>query len=78
VRGYAGWKWLAAASFVGAAASGYFRIASDNHWLTDVIAGAAVGTGVGLAVPLLVLHPADPRKPGVTLIPTPGGLTLLF
>ena len=78
LRGYAGWKWIAAASFVGAAASGYFRIASDNHWLTDVVAGAAIGTGVGLAVPLLVLHPADPRKTGVTLIPTPGGLALLF
>jgi hypothetical protein len=78
LRGYAGWKWIAAASFVCAAASGYFRIASDNHWLTDVVAGAAIGTGVGLAVPLLVLHPVDPRKTGVTVIPTPGGLAVIF
>jgi hypothetical protein len=78
LRGYAGWKWIAAASFVGAAASGFFRIASDNHWLTDVIAGTAIGTGVGLAVPLLVLRPADPGKTGVTIVPSPGGLTLLF
>ena len=78
LRGRPGWKWFAAISFVGAAATGMFRVASDNHWLTDVISGAAIGTAVGLAVPLLVLHPAGEHSTGVTLVPAPGGLALIF
>lgn len=78
MRGRPGWKWLALASFAGAAATGFMRIASDNHWLTDVVAGAAIGTGAGLAVPLLVLHPAGERAGAVTLVPAPGGLAFLF
>jgi membrane-associated phospholipid phosphatase len=38
------------------AATGYLRIAADRHYATDVLAGAAVGTGVGLGWPLLVLR----------------------
>ncbi|HET9554449.1 MAG TPA: hypothetical protein VFP50_15910 [Anaeromyxobacteraceae bacterium] len=44
----------------GAAATGWLRVAADRHWATDVLAGAAAGTTVGLVVPLLVLGP-DPR-----------------
>jgi membrane-associated phospholipid phosphatase len=78
MRGHKGWGWLGAACFVGATVAGYSRIASDNHWLTDVLAGAAVGTSVGLAVPVMVLHPAEAHSSGVTLVPAPGGLALLF
>jgi membrane-associated phospholipid phosphatase len=78
MRGRSGWKWFAAVSFVGAAATGLFRVSSDNHWMTDVIAGAAIGTAVGFSVPLLVLHPASERSAGVTLVPAPGGLALVF
>jgi PAP2 superfamily len=78
MRGRSGWKWFAAVSFVGAAATGMFRVSSDNHWMTDVIAGAAIGTAVGFSVPLLVLHPAGERSAGVTLVPAPGGLALVF
>jgi hypothetical protein len=78
LRGRPGWGWLSAASFAGAAACGYFRIASDNHWLTDVVAGAAIGTAVGFTVPGLVLSPAGERSGGVTLMPAPGGLALIF
>jgi hypothetical protein len=78
MRGLRGWRWLAVASFAGAAASGWLRIAADRHWLTDVVVGAGVGTAVGLAVPPLVLRPAGERKPAVTLVPVPGGLALLF
>jgi membrane-associated phospholipid phosphatase len=42
---------------LGALATGYFRIASDRHYLSDVLAGAAVGASVGTAVPAL-LHRA--------------------
>jgi hypothetical protein len=78
MRGRPGWGWLSAASFAGAAACGYFRIASDNHWLTDVVAGAAIGTAVGFTLPGLVLSPAGERSGGVTVVPAPGGLALIF
>ena len=78
LRGRPGWGWFAAAAFSGAAASGFFRIASDNHWTTDVLAGAAVGTAVGLALPPLVLHEARDGTPALTLGVAPGGLALHF
>jgi hypothetical protein len=78
LRGRAGWGWLTVASFVGAAASGWLRVASDNHWLSDVVAGAAIGTAVGLALPRLVLRPSSERTAAVTLIPAPGGVALRF
>jgi hypothetical protein len=78
LRGRAGWKWLAVASFAGAAATGWLRVSADRHWLTDVVVGAGVGTAVGLAVPLLVLRPATERTTAVMLVPAPGGLALLF
>lgn len=42
---------------LGALATGYLRIASDRHYLSDVLVGAAVGATVGTAVPAL-LHRA--------------------
>jgi membrane-associated phospholipid phosphatase len=78
LRGRAGWGWLAAASFAGAATCGYLRVAADRHWTSDVLVGAVVGTASGLLVPLLVFHRADERKPAVTLLPAPGGLALVF
>jgi membrane-associated phospholipid phosphatase len=78
LRGRPGWRWLAAASFGAAALTGYLRVAADRHWLTDVAAGAVVGTATGLAVPLLAFQPADGRAPGLTLAPAPGGVAILF
>lgn len=39
-----------------AAFTGYLRIAADKHYFTDVLAGAIVGTAIGILVPL-TLHP---------------------
>lgn len=36
-----------------AAATAYFRIAAEQHYLTDVLAGGAIGAGLGLAIPRL-------------------------
>lgn len=41
------------ASYTIAAATGALRVASGNHFITDVAAGAALGTAVGLLVPFL-------------------------
>jgi membrane-associated phospholipid phosphatase len=74
-RGY----WTAPYAAVGGAvlgvATGTLRMAADVHWLTDVLTGAAVGTGVGIAMPLL-LHPRkDTDAPQVTVVPVmTGGL----
>lgn len=79
--------WLpCAGGFAVAGAVGALRIVSDFHYLSDVLVGAAVGTGVGIAVPL-VLHYRSSNKdstPGlgseeieVRLIPMPNGVGLL-
>ena len=39
-----------------AMATGYFRIAADAHYFTDVLVGGIVGSAIGVAVPLLFHH----------------------
>ena len=34
-----------------AAITGYFRVQGDAHWLTDVLAGAAIGLAGGMVIP---------------------------
>ena len=47
-----GWKWLVGGlSYSAAAAVGALRMASGNHFLTDVLMGAAIGTACGILVP---------------------------
>ena len=48
------WKYaVAGVSFGIALATGALRMASGNHFLTDVMAGALIGTVCGFAVPLM-------------------------
>jgi membrane-associated phospholipid phosphatase len=82
LRGYRTAPWVWAIGLPLAAAAGYFRIAGDMHYLTDVLAGAAVGTAMGVAVPRL-LHgrePAasDPAAPRLTVAPFPLGVSGTF
>ena len=42
-----------ATSYTIAAATGFLRIASGNHFLTDVMAGAALGSAIGFLVPFV-------------------------
>ncbi|HET7825057.1 MAG TPA: phosphatase PAP2 family protein [Anaeromyxobacter sp.] len=51
---------------------GYLRIAGDAHWLTDVLAGAAVGSALGVAIPL-----AERRLAGSVAL-VPGGIAVRF
>ncbi len=66
-----------AAGLTLAAATSYLRIASDEHYMTDVLGGAALGAAVGLAVPLLH-RPRGERAPAVTVVPAPRGATVLL
>lgn len=64
--------WLAS---LGAAASvGVLRVASGEHFWSDVIVGGLVGTGVGIVVP--ALHRRRGRALAVSLGPGPGGTGL--
>lgn len=66
-----GYRWAPAAWIGGgviAAGTGYLRIAAAKHWLTDVLAGMALGVAVGVTVPLVfhkVQDDATPASPGV-------------
>jgi membrane-associated phospholipid phosphatase len=57
-----GYRWAPFAWIVGGAAAAttaYLRIAADKHWLTDVLVGAVVGAGIGIAVPALFHSAVD-------------------
>ncbi len=75
MRGYRDWEWVYATGFTAAAATGYFRMAADKHWLTDVLASAAVGTGTGILVPWL--HRSGPAGISYRLLPAPSGLAVM-
>jgi hypothetical protein len=64
------WAWAIGLTL--ASTVGYLRIAGDAHWATDVLAGAAVGSAFGVAVPLLERRLVR----GVTLAPAPGGIAV--
>ncbi len=69
-----------AAGFALATATGALRVMGDQHYLSDVAIGAAMGTLVGLGVPWLLHYRHGPRErsrlgTGVTirLLPMPTG-----
>jgi membrane-associated phospholipid phosphatase len=72
-RGYASWPWVYAVGFTAASAVSYFRVAGDKHWMTDVLAGAVIGTGVGFLVPWL--HRNNPGL-SLRLVPLTQGLAV--
>jgi undecaprenyl-diphosphatase len=51
------------------------RILSGNHFLTDILAGAAIGSLYGYLIPYLHRKPKTGRTE-VTLVPHPGGLVV--
>jgi membrane-associated phospholipid phosphatase len=73
-RRAAGWIW--GIGLPAAAAVGYFRIAGDRHYLTDVLASAGIGTAMGLLVPRVVFKVRPPGSPAgawVTVAPSISG-----
>lgn len=69
LRGYRSEPLVWALGLTFASATGYLRMAADRHYLTDVIAGAALGSVAGLTVPLLM-------RRNVELLPTANGIAI--
>jgi membrane-associated phospholipid phosphatase len=67
----------------GAATIAGLRVVADRHYVSDVLVGAAVGTGVGLVVPWLHFRDAAPpevsalERHQITLLPTLNGVALI-
>lgn len=66
--------WIVAMS--AASVVGLFRITAGAHYLTDVLAGAAVGSAVGYLVPQL--HKAENSSQGMNITPTTSGMRIGF
>lgn len=73
MRGYAWAPALYAGGISLSLATGYFRIAGDKHWTTDVVTGWLVGAAAGYLVPR-VFH----RKSGTEITPHTSGSTVGF
>jgi len=71
-----------AATMVAASAVGILRVASDQHYLSDILMGAAFGTASGFAIPYLFHYAwddpnakeSDPAKPTISIVPSGAGL----
>jgi membrane-associated phospholipid phosphatase len=70
LRGYPGWGWVYGVGFGAATATAYFRLAADQHWFTDVVAGAAAGSAIGFLVPWLHSRTALPGAVSVMVLPS--------
>lgn len=78
LRGYRSAPWVWGVGLGAAATIGYLRIAGDKHYLTDVLAGAAIGTAVGITVPR-AFHGREKREAGsAAVLPIPLGFVVLF
>ncbi len=75
MRGYALAPVVWASTLPVALATGYLRIAADKHYLTDVVAGAVLGSAVGFVVPF-VFHRGPAASTGAPGAPAPEGAAL--
>ncbi len=74
LRGYRRAPWIWRLGLPVAGLTAYFRVAADKHYLTDVIAGAGVGSAIGFGLPYLAHRRKDDNRiPVVRVLPTRGG-----
>jgi len=72
LRRYEHAEWIAVGTGVLALTGSVLRISADMHWATDVLAGAAAGTAIGIGIPVL-LHS---RTHAIAVVPSAGGIGL--
>ncbi len=78
LRGYRSAPWVWGVGMTLAALTAYLRVAADQHYLTDVLTGAAIGTAMGVAVPRL-LHGYGSGASGRSgLVALPLGVRVTF
>jgi membrane-associated phospholipid phosphatase len=68
--------WTAAALIP--AATGYLRVRAGRHFPTDVIAGYAIGAGIGVLVPALHKNLPKIKSDKLSITPLPNGLYASF
>ena len=64
---------LCAAMLLASSANGALRLVADRHWLSDVVAGAAIGLALGYGLPTLLHYgysgPLTREAPGALALP---------
>lgn len=78
MRGYPGAPEVLGLGLAGATAVGYLRMAADEHYFTDVLAGAAIGGFVGFAVPWFFHRPRRTAPRPGDVLPAPGGFAIAW
>lgn len=79
MQGMPGAPWVLGVGLAAAAFTGYLRIAANQHYLSDVLVGAGVGSLVGWAVPYLFHRPGRKGAPQAgDLLPAPGGIAVAW
>jgi membrane-associated phospholipid phosphatase len=79
LRGYDAAPAVFAASLSVAFLTGYLRLAADKHYLTDVLAGALLGSAVGVVVPLVFHGRADVASaPALPSSPQPATVSFVW
>ena len=74
-----GAPWVLGIGLTAAAFTAYLRIAANQHYLTDVLVSAGVGSLVGWAVPYLFHRPGKKGAPQAgDLMPAPGGIAVAW
>lgn len=72
MQDYPSAPWILGLGLLSSSLTGYFRMAADKHYLTDVLAGAALGSFVGFSIPYFFHKPvadkSDPNRLRVSSI----------
>jgi membrane-associated phospholipid phosphatase len=73
MRGYRLAPLIWGAGLAVAATTGYLRVAADKHYLTDVIAGAVMGSAFGFCIPYFFHQPKESSEHRVMVSAMPLG-----